>query len=301
MISNADAAALTASALNAFGLEGEDAVHVADLLANAANDAQGSISEMGAAMQQASAIAHQVGFSLDDTVATLTIFARHGLRGSDAGTSLRTALSRLIAPTHKAADLIGELGLNIRDANGNIKPDIFAQFGEATKDLSPALRDMIAETIAGQDAIRAFAIGASEGRRGLKLAQLQMEATGRPRPSQPPARRVSAAPSAPSPRTARRSGRPSASSPPARSRVSSVSSTPPSSPLNQLASGDFSGFADGIEKDFDQAGANSRATSAASRRSPLGDRLLAGARAGAQGARHSGGRRRQGDQSDQTT
>ena len=102
-ISNADAAELTASALNAFNLEGEDAVHVADLLANAANNAQGSISEMGAAMQQASAIAHQVGFSLDNTIATLTIFARHGLRGSDAGTSLRTALSRLIAPTHKAA------------------------------------------------------------------------------------------------------------------------------------------------------------------------------------------------------
>ena len=177
-ISNADAAELTASALNAFGLSGEHAVQVADLLANAANNAQGSISEMGAALQQSSAIAHQVGLSLQNTVATLTIFARHGLRGSDAGTSLRTALSRLIAPTSKASELIGQLGLNLRDANGNIRPDVFAQFGEATKDISPALRDMIAETLAGQDAIRAFAIGAAEGRRGLKLAQLQMEATG---------------------------------------------------------------------------------------------------------------------------
>ena len=177
-IDNAEAATLVASGLNAFSLSGEQAVHVADLLANAANAAQGSISEMGAAMQQAAAIAHQVGISLDDTVAILTLFARNGLRGSDAGTSLRTALARLIAPTKKAADLIDLLGLNVRDAQGNIRPEVFADFGEATADLPPALRDMAAEVIAGQDSIRAFAIGAREGARGLKLAQLQMAQTG---------------------------------------------------------------------------------------------------------------------------
>lgn len=258
MISNADAAELTASALNAFGLEGTDAVHVADLLANAANNAQGSISEMGAAMQQASAIAHQVGLSLDNTVAILTQFARHGLRGSDAGTSLRTALSRLIAPTHKAAELIDELGLNIRDANGNIKADVFAQFGQATKDLSPALRDMIAETIAGQDAIRAFAIGASEGARGLRLAQLQMEATGT-------AAAIAAA------RSEGLSGQFSAlqsntetlgtslgklAGGPIKVVTSAVNDMFVA--LNQLATGDFSGLSEGVEKDFAQAEANIR-------------------------------------------
>jgi TP901 family phage tail tape measure protein len=177
-ISNAEAANITASALNAFSLEGEEASRVADLLANAANASQGSITEMAAAMQQALTIANLVGFSLQDTVATLSLFARNGLKGSDAGTSLRTALSRLIAPTRVASQLIDQLGLNLRDAQGNLRSDVFVQFGEATKDLSPALRDMIAQTIAGQDAIRAFAIGADEGRRGLERARLQMAATG---------------------------------------------------------------------------------------------------------------------------
>ena len=154
--------------------------------------------------------------------------------------------------------MIGELGLNVRDANGNIKPDIFAQFGEATKDLSPALRDMIAETIAGQDAIRAFAIGAGEGRRGLKLAQLQMEATGT-------AAAIAAA------RSKGLSGSFSAlasnsetlgtslgklASGPVKGLVGELNATLVA--LNQLASGDFSGFADGIEKDFQQAEANIR-------------------------------------------
>lgn len=255
-ISNAEAATLTASALNAFNLEGEEAVRVADLLANAANASQGSISEFGAAMQQALAIAKLVGFTLSDTVAQLTIFAQNGLRGSDAGTSLRTALSRLIAPTKKAGDLIAALGLNLRDAQGNLRPDIFVQFGEATKNLTPALRDMIAQTIAGQDAIRAFAIGAEEGRRGLQRAQIQMEVTGS-------AARLAAARSKGLGGQFRALG----------SQVETLGTElgefaagPVSlvvgglndifTALNQIATGDFSGLFDDAEKDFDQFVAN---------------------------------------------
>jgi TP901 family phage tail tape measure protein len=177
-ISNAEAAEITASALNAFGLAGDQAVHVADLLANAANAAQGSIVEMNAGLAQVSAVARQAGISIANTVAFLTIFAQNGLRGSDAGTSLRTSLIRLIAPTAEAAGLIKTLGLNVRDAQGNIRPDIFAQFGEATAGLPPQIRDFIAATIAGQDAIRAFAIGAREGRDALELTRLKLEQEG---------------------------------------------------------------------------------------------------------------------------
>lgn len=177
-IDNAQAAEAVAGALNAFGLAGNQAVHVADVLANAANASQGSIVDMTQALAQVSAVARQAGLSLTDTSALLTIFARNGLKGSDAGTSLRTALIRLIAPTKNASKFIEELGIRVRDTQGNIRPDVFAQFGKATEGLPPALRDLIAETIAGQDAIRAFAIGAREGTRGLQLAQLQAQQTG---------------------------------------------------------------------------------------------------------------------------
>lgn len=177
-ISNAEASELAANSLNAFGLAGEEAVHVADLLANAANAAQGSIADFGAAQSQVNAVARQVGISLEDTIGLLTLFARNGLRGSDAGTSLRTALVRLIAPTKEARQEIATLGLQIRDAEGNVRPDIFAQFGEATKDLSPSLRDAAAALIFGQDAIRAVAIGAREGASGLADIRTEMERTG---------------------------------------------------------------------------------------------------------------------------
>jgi TP901 family phage tail tape measure protein len=177
-ISNAEAALITANALNSFGLAGDQAVTVADSLANAANAAQGSIADFGMALAQSSAVARQVGLSLNDTVAILSLFAKNGLQGSDAGTSLRVALIKLAAPTDAAAAKIKELGLRIRDAQGNFRPDVFAQFGEATESLSPAMRDAAAALIFGQDAIRAVSIGAREGVDGLRLMQFQIDQQG---------------------------------------------------------------------------------------------------------------------------
>ncbi|MGH8702854.1 MAG: phage tail tape measure protein, partial [Burkholderiales bacterium] len=126
-IENAQAVELAANALNAFELQGRDATRVADVFANAANAAQGSIVDIGIAFQQAAAAGRQVGLSFEDTSAFLTVLAQNGLKGSDAGTSLRTALIRLIRPTDEARARLKELGVEIRDVNGNLRPDIFIQ------------------------------------------------------------------------------------------------------------------------------------------------------------------------------
>lgn len=177
-ISNAEASLIAANALNSFGLAGSQAERVADVLANAANAAQGSISDFGLALRQSAAVARQVGLSLEDTTAILSLFAKNGLQGSDAGTSLRVALIRLVAPTKAAAAEIKRLGLEVRDAQGNFRADVFAQFGEATENLSPAMRDAAAALIFGQDAIRAVSIGAREGAAGLKIMQFQIDQQG---------------------------------------------------------------------------------------------------------------------------
>lgn len=164
----AQASELAASALNSFGLAGDQATRVADVFAGAANAAQGSIQDFALANQQVDAVARQVGLSLEDTTALLAELAKNGLKGSDAGTSLRTALIRLVAPTTEARNLLDQLGVSIRDAQGNVDPLVFARFGEATKQLAPDLRDAITATIFGQDAIRAVAIAAREGEDGFR-------------------------------------------------------------------------------------------------------------------------------------
>jgi TP901 family phage tail tape measure protein len=166
-IDNAQATELAASALNAFGLSGDQAVHVADVLTNAANDAQGSIVDIGIALQQSAAVGRQAGLSLEQTVSALTLLARSGLRGSDAGTSLRTALIRLINPTSKASKEIEKLGLHVRTATGAINLDVFDEFARKTRNLTAAQRDQSLAIIFGQDAIRAAAILAREGSSAL--------------------------------------------------------------------------------------------------------------------------------------
>lgn len=167
-LSNADATELAASALNSFGLGGDQAVRVADLLANAANAAQGGIEEMGLALRQSAGVARQVGISLDDTVALLTLLARNGLQGSDAGTALRTALIRLINPTKEAKDVLRQLNVELRDQQGNIRPEVFAEFAAAQRNLSKSQQDANAAIVFGQDAIRALAILGREGTDSLR-------------------------------------------------------------------------------------------------------------------------------------
>ena len=157
-ISFADATQLAASALNAFGLEGADAIRVADTLANAANAAQGSIGDMGLALQQAAAVGRQVGLTLEDTTTFLTQLAREGIRGSDAGTSLRVTLGRLINPTAKIAAEMEKLGVSLRDAQGNIRPDFFVNLGIAMQGMSKAQKDATLAIIGGMDGMRALSI-----------------------------------------------------------------------------------------------------------------------------------------------
>lgn len=154
----AQATELAASAINAFQLSGRDAGKVADVLANAANSAQGSIVDVGIAFQQAASIGHQVGLTFQDVTLFITQLAKAGLTGSDAGTSLRTALIRLINPTKKAQEIFKKLGIEVRDASGNLRPEFFTNLGTAIQKMGAKQRDATLAVIGGQDAIRALSI-----------------------------------------------------------------------------------------------------------------------------------------------
>lgn len=177
-ISNSQAVELAANAINAFGLAGRDATAVADTFANAANAAQGSIVDIGTAFQQASAAGRQSGLSFQDTATFLTVLARNGLRGSDAGTSLRTALIRLIRPSEEAARRMRALGIEIRDANGNIRPEIFQNITQAVAGLGPAARDSFIAMIGGQDAFRAISILGRQSTRDLIRLRAELRQQG---------------------------------------------------------------------------------------------------------------------------
>lgn len=177
-ISNAESTELVASALNAFSLAGIEATHVADLLAGASIAAQGSISDMGIALQQSSAVARQANLGLDDTVSFITLLAKAGIRGSDAGTAIRTAILRLIAPTKEASKELGKLGVTIFDVQGNFRPQVFSDINDALSDLNQTARNQVLRKIFGQDAIRFAVVAGRAGTKGLEDIREEITRSG---------------------------------------------------------------------------------------------------------------------------
>lgn len=156
-ISVSDAAVTTARALNAFGLSGDRAVEVADVLANAANSSTGEISDFAEGLSQSSASAHQAGLSIQDTTTALAELANKGIVGSDAGTSFKTMLGKLVPQTALAAQTMSKLGIGYRDVNGNLIPlrDQIAQYSRVLATLNPVQRQQAIQAIFGSDAQRA--------------------------------------------------------------------------------------------------------------------------------------------------
>ena len=160
-----EAAGITANALNAFGLAASEAGKVSDLLAAAANASSAEIGDVAAALQQSAAGAHALKVPIDDLVTAIGEMANAGIKGSDAGTSLKTMMIALNPHTDKAAKAMKQLGIDAFDATGH-----FVGFEAIIKQAAPALASMTdqqkqaaIQTAFGTDAQRAANIILSEG------------------------------------------------------------------------------------------------------------------------------------------
>ena len=165
----ADAAQIAATALTQFKLEGKDVPHVADLLAAGAGKAQGSVEDLSQALNQGGLVASQAGFSIEETTGVLAAFASAGLKGSDAGTSLKTAIIALQAPSAKAQATMDQYGISVYDSNGQMKS--FSQIAEVLKTklggLTDEQRNSALATIFGTDAVRSASVLYSNGGKGI--------------------------------------------------------------------------------------------------------------------------------------
>lgn len=170
------AAEIAANAMSAFNLAASDLPHVADLIAGAANASAISVEEFAQSMQQSSAVANLAGFSFDDLAVAIAAMGNAGIKGSDAGTSLKTFLQNLQPVTAKQTELFKELGLIMEDGTnafydqaGSVKPlaDVAQVLQDSLAGMTDQQRQMALETLFGSDAIRAAAIIADEGAAGF--------------------------------------------------------------------------------------------------------------------------------------
>jgi len=161
----AQAAEIAANAVNTFGLEASDTVRVADMLAAAANASSVEVTDMAQGMTMAGAVFAANKVPIEDLSTAIALLGNNGIKGSDAGTSLKTMLMRLTAPTTEAAGAMADLGINVYNADGSMRTfeDIVGQLERSTTGLTDAQRNQALTTIFGADAIRAANILVSEG------------------------------------------------------------------------------------------------------------------------------------------
>ncbi|QPW48942.1 phage tail tape measure protein [Bacillus thuringiensis] len=112
-----DAAEIASTALNAFKDDHLSVAQAADILAGAANASATSVGELKYGLSMASAVASGVGLTFKDTSTALAVFVQNGLKGSDAGTSLKTMLLNLVPSTKEATRTMFDLGLGAMDTN----------------------------------------------------------------------------------------------------------------------------------------------------------------------------------------
>ena len=156
-LSNAKAAEIASNALNMFKLRGDEAIRVADLLAAGANKSSAEVVDMAMALQMSGSVYAAAQIPIEDLVAAIAEMANAGIKGSDAGTSLKTMLLSIQAPSQKARDLMTELGIGIYDAQGNMRPlsSLIGTFTEKLGGLTQEQRNAALATIFGSDAVRA--------------------------------------------------------------------------------------------------------------------------------------------------
>lgn len=150
----ADAAEIASTALNAFKADNLSVTDAANLLAGAANASATDVKGLQMGLQQSAAVASGVKLSFQDTTTALAVFAQNGLKGSDAGTSLKTMLMRLHPQTDAAASEFERLGLlttNTENAMKTLKDNGIKPLGTEQDVLMEQMHDL-AKSMAGSKA-----------------------------------------------------------------------------------------------------------------------------------------------------
>lgn len=146
---------IVTDALTAFGLQASDSAHFADVLAKASSNSNTNVGLMGETFKYVAPLAGSMGYSIEDTAVAIGLMANAGIKGSQAGTALRSTLTRLVKPPKDAAIALKKLGISATNSDGTMKP-LSQTLGELrTKfaKLDESQKASYAASIAGQEAM----------------------------------------------------------------------------------------------------------------------------------------------------
>lgn len=150
----ATASDIVTDAMTALGMQANEAGHFSDVLAAAASNANTSVGGMGETFKYAGAMAGTLGYSVEDVALATGLMANAGIKGTMAGTSLNSIMTRLSTNTNGARDAIEELGVAFFNEDGSARSltDVMMELREATADMTTEQKANFANTVAGMEA-----------------------------------------------------------------------------------------------------------------------------------------------------
>lgn len=158
---------IVTDALTAFGLQASDSAHFADVLAKASSSANTNVSMLGESFKYVAPVAGSLGYSVEDTTTALGLMANSGIKASQAGTSLRAALTRMVKPTDEAEAIMERYHLTLQNSDGTMKSlgDVMDMLRSNMGSLSEAEQSQAASALFGQEAMSGMLaiINSSEG------------------------------------------------------------------------------------------------------------------------------------------
>ena len=157
---------IVTDALTGLGLTAADTGQFVDVLATASTKSNTNVSLLGESFKYVAPLCGTLGYSAEDTAVSLGLMANAGIKGSQAGTTLKTALANLAAPTEKQAAEMERLHISLTDSNGEMLPmlDLVGNLRGAFSGMSEAEQSAAASTIFGKEAMSGMlaVINASE-------------------------------------------------------------------------------------------------------------------------------------------
>lgn len=124
-------------AISAFGYAASDSAKFADVMTKACTSANVSVDTLGESYKYCGAICGTMGYSIDEITTSLAVMGNQGIKGSQAGTALKNAISNMAAPTKNMKAAMDDLGISITNGDGSMK-----SWGEVIKNLQSSFQGL---------------------------------------------------------------------------------------------------------------------------------------------------------------
>lgn len=146
---------IVTDALTAFGLSAKDSSHFSDILAAASSNANTNVSMMGETFKYAAPVLGSLGYTAEDAALAIGLMANAGIKSSQAGTSLRGAITNLAKPTDTVAAAMDKYGISLTDSSGKMLSlrELMEQLRQKLGGLSKAEQAQAAAALFGKNAM----------------------------------------------------------------------------------------------------------------------------------------------------